>query len=324
MLKSAIMNRRIELLINTSELTAGTRGASLGPGAIMSAARKSGNNFFGRYPKEVLPDFNASLDFPTNTPFAKYIFEYTNVFHAIADRVKEKLHAGAFPILLSADHGSAAGTIAGIKAANPSKKLGVVWIDAHGDLHSPYTTPSGNIHGMPLAICLNTINPDKVKNDLDENTIKQWADLCQSHGIAPKITPENLVFVGVRDTELEEDHLISSLAITNHTIEDVRENGIAAIASQILTQLSDCDAIYISFDVDSMDPHSTSFGTGTPVGNGLFPEEATELLTLLTQNEKTVCLEIVEVNPCLDNKLNTMAETTFDILNSVVNAITNN
>ena len=318
------MNRRIELLINTSELTAGTRGASLGPGAIMSAARKSGNNFFGRYPIEVLPDFNASLDFPTNTPFAKYIFEYTNVFHAIADRVKEKLHTGAFPILLSADHGSAAGTIAGIKAANPSKKLGVVWIDAHGDLHSPYTTPSGNMHGMPLAICLNTINPDKVKNDLDENTIKQWADLCQSHGIAPKITPENLVFVGVRDTELEEDHLISSLAITNHTIEDVRENGIAAIASQILTQLSDCDAIYISFDVDSMDPHSTSFGTGTPVGNGLFPEEATELLTLLAQNEKTVCLEIVEVNPCLDNKLNTMAETTFDILNSVVNAITNN
>jgi arginase len=318
------MNRKIELLINTSELTAGTRGASLGPGAIMTAARKNGSDFFGRYPSHVLPDFNASLDSPTSTPYAKYISEYTHVFNTIADAVKNKISEGCFPIVLAADHGSAAGTIAGIKAANPSKKLGVVWIDAHGDLHSPYTTPSGNMHGMPLAICLNTINTDKVKNDLDENTAKQWADLCQSHGIAPKITPENLVFVGVRDTELEEDHLISSLAITNHTIEDVRENGIATIANQILTQLSDCDAIYISFDVDSMDPHSTSFGTGTPVGNGLFPEEATELLSLLVQNEKTVCLEIVEVNPCLDNKLNTMAETTFEILNSVVDAITNN
>ncbi len=318
------MNRKIELLINTSELTAGTRGASLGPGAIMTAARKNGSDFFGRYPLEVLPDLNHSLDFPTTTPYAKYIADYTNVFHAIADRVKEKLHAGSFPIVLAADHGSAAGTIAGIKAAYPSKKLGVIWIDAHGDLHSPYTTPSGNMHGMPLAICLNTINPDNVKNDLDENTAKQWTSLCQSYNITPKITPENLVFVGVRDTELEEDYLLDKLSITNHRIESVREKGVAAIATEIFTQLGDCDALYVSFDVDSMDPHSTSFGTGTPVGNGLFPEEASELLTLLVKNEKTVCIEFVEVNPCLDNKLNAMAEITFDLLNTVVSAMTTN
>jgi arginase len=318
------MNRKIELLINTSELTAGTRGASLGPGAIMTAARKNGSDFFGRYPLEVLPDFNHSLDFPSTTPYAKYISEYTNVFHAIADRVKEKLNAGSFPIVLAADHGSAAGTIAGIKAAYPSKKLGVIWIDAHGDLHSPYTTPSGNMHGMPLAICLNTINPDNVKNDLDENTAKQWTSLCQSYNIIPKISPENLVFVGVRDTELEEDYLLDKLSITNHRIESVREKGIAAIATEIFTQLSDCEALYVSFDVDSMDPHSTSFGTGTPVGNGLFPEEAAELLTLLAKNEKTVCIEFVEVNPCLDNKLNAMAEITFDLLNTVVSAMTTN
>lgn len=318
------MNRKIELLINTSELTAGTRGASLGPGAIMTAARKIGSDFFGRFPIERLPDFNSSLDYPTTTPYAKYIKEYSLVYHSIANKVADKILAGSFPVVLAADHGSSAGTIAGIKAAFPSKKLGVIWIDAHGDLHSPYTTPSGNMHGMPLAISLNTINPDKVKNDLDENTTKHWDDLCQSHDIFPKITPENLVFVGVRDTELEEDYLISSLSITNHTIDKVRENGVPIIVAQIEKQLSSCDIIYISFDVDSMDPNSTSFGTGTPVGNGLFPEEATELLTLLAQNKKTVCLEIVEVNPCLDNKLNKMAETTFDILQTVVEAITNN
>lgn len=318
------MNRKIELLINTSELTAGTRGASLGPGAIMTAARKNGSDFFGRYPLEILPDFNHSLDFQTTTPYAKYIADYTNVFHTIADRVKEKLTTGSFPIILAADHGSAAGTIAGIKAAFPSKKLGVVWIDAHGDLHSPYTTPSGNMHGMPLAICLNTINPDNVKNDLDEKTAKQWTNLCQSYNITPKILPKNLVFVGVRDTELEEDYLLDKLSITNHRIESVREKGVGAIATEIFTQLSDCDALYVSFDVDSMDPHSTSFGTGTPVGNGLFPQEASDLLTLLAKNEKTVCIEFVEVNPCLDNKLNSMAEITFDLLNTVVSAMTTN
>lgn len=117
------MNRKIELLINTSELTAGTRGASLGPGAIMTAARKNRSDFFGRYPLHVLPDFNASLDSPTSTPYAKYISEYTHVFNTIADAVKNKISEGCFPIVLAADHGSAAGTIAGIKQPIHPKNL---------------------------------------------------------------------------------------------------------------------------------------------------------------------------------------------------------
>jgi arginase len=315
------MDRKIEIIINTSELTAGTRGASLGPAAIMTAARKQNNPFFGTLPLHPLPDFNHFIDHPTQTPYAKRIEGFEQVFFTVANTTKDLLNQGKFPVLLSADHGSAAGTIAGIKAAFPAKKLGIVWIDAHGDLHSPLTTPSGNMHGMPLAISLNDSNTDRAKNDIDTFTASKWKNLCESFDIFPKVTPESLVFVGVRDTEPEEDYLIEKHHIVNQNVETVRSLGAAEVVDRIHDQLAGCDMIYVSFDVDSMDPEVTSFGTGTPVGNGLFPEEAKEILTLLAQHPKTVCIEFVEVNPCLDNKLNTMAETSFEILEAVVTAL---
>ncbi|MNY23209.1 Arginase [compost metagenome] len=117
--------------------------------------------------------------------------------------------------------------------------------------------------------------------------------------------------------------MIAENNITNHTVEAVRKEGIQTIIQRVLEQLEACDLIYVSFDVDSMDPEITSFGTGTPVGNGIFPEEAEEMLTLLAQNPKAVCIEFVEVNPCLDNKVNTMAETAFSLLESVTTALNN-
>lgn len=317
------MSRKIELIINTSEITAGTRGASLGPGALMTAARKGGNNFFGHFPLHHLPDFNSFLDQPNTTPFAKHIEAYEKVFNSVKTTVTSCLKSGVSPIVLAGDHGSAAGTIAGIKAAYPEKRLGVVWIDAHGDLHSPYTTPSGNMHGMPLSIPLNSDNLACKRNEPVGKTKEIWNKLKESDGIIPKILPSDLVFVGVRDTEPEENHLLESLNITNILVETVRKEGAAPIANQILTQLDPCDIIYVSFDVDSMDPEITSFGTGTPVGNGIFPEEAQEILTLLAKNEKTVCIEFVEINPCLDNKVNTMAEVAFSILENVTEAFKN-
>lgn len=316
------MHRNLEIIINTSELTAGTRGASLGPGAIMTAARKHNNSFFGKIPLHPLPDFNHYIDQPTATIFAKRIDGFSRVFHSVADTVSTLLSKAITPVVLAGDHGSAAGTIAGIKAQFPDKRLGVIWIDAHGDLHSPYTTPSGNMHGMPLAICLGENNISQSRNDLDAHTIEAWDGLKQAYGIFPKIKPEDLVFIAVRDTEPEEDHLINTLHLTNHTVEDVRKSGVPAIVENCLNQLQDCDLLYISFDVDSMDPQLTSFGTGTPVGNGLTPEEATEILTLLAQDQRTVCVEFVEVNPCLDNKCNAMAEYAFEILEKVTNVLT--
>ncbi|TSJ44771.1 arginase [Fluviicola chungangensis] len=315
------MHRKIEIIVNNSELAAGTRGASLGPGAIMTAARKVHNPYFGIYPLHPLPDYNRFLDQENETEFAKNLKGFKLVFESVAETTKALLEKGSFPLVLAGDHGSAAGTIAGIKAAFPEKRLGVVWIDAHGDLHSPYTTPSGNIHGMPLSLSLGNDNLKYQRNKPSEQTVSIWNELKYKYTDSIKVSPSDLVFVGVRDTELEENQLIAENNITNYTVEQVRKEGAQTIVQQVLEQLEPCDIIYVSFDVDSMDPEITSFGTGTPVGNGIFPEEAEEILTLLAQNPKTVCIEFVEVNPCLDNKENTMAETAFSLLESVTAAL---
>ena len=317
------MHRKIEIIVNNSELAAGTRGSSLGPGAIMTAARKANNPFFGLYPLHPLPDYNRFLDQKNETEHAKNLTGYKLVFESVAEATKDLLNQGSFPIILAGDHGSAAGTIAGIKAAYPEKRLGVVWIDAHGDLHSPYTTPSGNIHGMPFSLSLGNDNLKYQRNSLSEETVSIWEELKNKYTNAAKVNASDLVFIGVRDTEFEENQLIAENNITNHTVEAVRKEGAEMIVQRVLEQLENCELIYISFDVDSMDPEITSFGTGTPVGNGIFPEEAEEILTLLAQNPKTVCIEFVEVNPCLDNKINTMAETAFSLLDSVAVALNN-
>lgn len=315
------MHRNIEIIINTSELTAGTRGASLGPGAIMTAARKQNSTIFGQFPIHSLPDFNHYLDRENTTPFAKRIEGYYKVFQSVAKETAALLKQDKFPVILSGDHGSAAGTIAGIRMAYPDKRLGVVWIDAHGDLHSPYTTPSGNMHGMPLSASLADDNKEMLLNQPEALTVELWESIKHFGGIAPKIKAEDLVFIAVRDTEHPEDSIIERRGIVNHSVETLRRVGVPDVIDAIDAQMVGCDLIYVSFDVDSMDPELTSFGTGTPVGNGIAPEEAKEILTLLSRHPKTVCIEFVEVNPCLDNKMNTMAETAFSLLESVVEAL---
>ena len=146
-------------------------------------------------------------------------------------------------------------------------------------------------------------------------------EIVKSSYYVKKILPEDLVFIGVRDTELQEDEVMKALNIKNHSVSEVNQKGVQKIVAEIETQLSDCDIIYISFDVDSMDPTITSHGTGTPVDNGLTPKQAEDFLTLLTGNEKTVCIEFVEVNPCLDEKTNKMAEVTAELLELVIDVL---
>lgn len=312
------MSRNFAYILNSSELTAGTRGASLGPAAVMTAARKIGSHYFGSFPVTTLPVFNHVLDHPITTPHAKYIAALSEVRKELIQAILTTVEATQFPVVLAGDHGSAAGTIAAIQLANPGKRLGVIWIDAHADIHSPYTTPSGNMHGMPLAVAMQMDHKHLQRNEPNAETIAIWEELKgTAQGISP-LKASDLVYVAVRDTEPEEDQIIAELGISNHTVAECRENGIPSIVTKINERLKECDLIYISFDVDSMDPDVVSYGTGTPVKDGLHPEEARELLTLLMNDPKVCCLEVVEVNPCLDNKINTMAETTFDILQSIV------
>lgn len=305
---------KIILVENTSEIGAGTRGASLGPEALKVVARTRNTGYFANYETIKVPNQNDVLSTKTEFQFAKRIDSLYKVYEATASAVSKTLANNDFPLILAGDHASAGGSIAGIKMAYPEKRLGVIWIDAHADLHTPYTTPSGNIHGMPLATAIATDNLDSKVNKPADETIEYWSKLKNLGGIAPKIKPEDLIFIGVRDTEKPEDDLMASKGIKNFTVAEVRSKGISIVLEEIQTKLSECDMVYISFDVDSMDCEIVSRGTGTPVENGLTPEEAEEFLNHFASWNKTVCMEIVEINPCLDNKINLMAETAYDLL----------
>ncbi len=317
------MSKDIVLLINRSEITAGTRGASLGPDAIITAARKNQKSFLVNQQIEEIKDVNYLLDQPTEHTYAKRIDGLLTIYNSLNEKVSTLLSNNKFPLLLAADHGSAGGTIAGIKSAFPNKRLGVVWIDAHADIHTPYTTPSGNMHGMPLATALNEDNlPSKI-NELSAETSKLWEEIKHVGGIAPKINAEDIVYIAVRDTEDQENDIMNRLQIRNYSVDELRSKGVATVINEIETKLSNCDIIYVSFDVDSMDPDLTSHGTGTPVKNGITPEEANAVLNSFAKNPKTVCMELVEVNPCLDEKINEMAEVSMNIIESVMNSLKN-
>ncbi|SIT05918.1 arginase [Belliella pelovolcani] len=314
--------RKIKLVEVRSEIAAGTRGASLGIDALKIASLDKKSNFFTKFDPINVPDANNYLWKGNKHPHAKYIDGVYQVLKNVYSTVESLRLEKKFPIVLAGDHSTAAGTIMGIKSANPDKKLGVIWIDAHADLHTPYTTPSGNMHGMPLAMCIHTDNLDCQVNEPAEDTLQYWEKIKNIGGEHPKINPEDIVFISVRDTEEPEDHLINKYGIRNFTTEEVREKGVANIAQQALEVLKDCDQIYISFDVDSMDS-SISVGTGTPVPNGLTVEEAIQLNAELIKDKRVCCWEIVEVNPTLDTE-NLMAENAFEVLEATTTSLVEN
>lgn len=311
--------RNIKIIEVRSEIGAGTRGASLGIDALKIAALDYMSSFFVNFPTEEVETENKLLYEPVESPFAKRIRGVHRMYERVANAVCENLKGGLFPVVLAGDHSSAGGTIAGIKMARPQTKLGVIWIDAHADLHSPYTTPSGNMHGMPLAASLGEDNLDSQVHNPDAQTVELWNKLKSVGGIQPKIAPEDLVFIGLRDLEREEEHIIKKGGIKVITVAELRRKGVENVVRQAMLHLAHCDEIYVSFDVDSLDS-AISRGTGTPVSNGLKEREAEDLVASLMQSHKICCLEVTEVNPTLD-KENLMAEIAFNILQRSVNLL---
>ena len=311
--------KNIKLIEVPSEIGAGTRGASLGIDAIKIAALDFMSNFFVHFPSEKIQAENNLLFEPIQSPYAKRIQGVTNIYERLSKAVCDSIKGHFFPVILSGDHSSAGGTIAGIKMAKPKSKLGVIWIDAHADMHTPYTTPTGNMHGMPLAIAIGEVNEECKTHELDDKTKKQWEQLKNLGGISPKVLPEDIVFISLRDFESEEKALIEKYGIKVITTSEIRRNGAESASRKALRYLSDCTDIYVSFDVDSLDS-SISRGTGTPVSNGLREREAEDLISKFMQNRKICCFEITEVNPTLD-KENLMAEIAFNILQRSVNVL---
>ncbi|MGC4056919.1 MAG: arginase [Chitinophagaceae bacterium] len=311
--------RNIKLIEVRSEIGAGTRGASLGIDAIKIAALDFMSNFFVNFPSEVIPDQNNLLYEPVASPYAKRIHGVHTMYERVSTAVCETIRSGIFPVVFAGDHSTAGGTIAGIKMANPKRRLGVIWIDAHADLHTPYTSPSGNMHGMPLATALAVDNLEHKVHNPDAKTVDIWNKLKNMGKIEPKINPEDLVFIALRDYEKEEEAILKKYGIKVVPVQEVRRKGVENVVRQTLAHLSKCEDIYVSFDVDSLDS-SISRGTGTPVSNGLKEKEAEDLIAALMQNYKICCIEVTEVNPTLD-KENLMAEIAFNIIRRAVNIL---
>jgi len=316
-----MMGKTIKIIKNRSDIGAGTRGADMGVDAIEIAAINEQNDYFTQYEFEDLETENESIYNKVNNSFGKRIEQVYNQCTRLSNAVQRNIEANNFPLVLSGDHSSALGTISGLKAANPDKRIGVVWIDAHADIHSPYTSPSGNIHGMPLAAALAEDNTACKVNEISSDTEKYWNAMKNIGCDGAKVLASDVVYFGVRDTEEPEDKQIEELGIKNYMVHEVRYRGLEVCVNETLATLVECDMIYISFDVDSMDCDLISYGTGTPVPKGFDQHEIVAIINQLVASKKVASVEFVEVNPLLDFKGNKMAETAFEVLDAVSKTI---
>lgn len=315
------MIKPIKLIEVKSEIGAGTRGASMGVDAIKIAALDFGSNFFKKFKAVEVQNENHLLLEPVVNDYAKRIKGIHTLNERLANEIKKTLLSDEVPIVLAGDHSSALGTITGIKMAYPKKRIGVIWIDAHADLHTPYTTPSGNMHGMPIACVLGEDNKERQQNKPDDETIEYWEKLKNLGGITPKIDYNDLVYIALRDFEPQEDFLIKKHKVRVFNLQEIRKKAVERVAIESLNYLDHCDLIYVSFDVDSMDSRISS-GTGTPVPNGITEKEAGNLIYYIMRSKKIGCFEMVEINPTLD-KENLMAENAFEILQKATNQLNN-
>jgi arginase len=285
---------RIALVEVDSDLGAGRAGASGG----IEMLRESALQRALATRKTALRGRQQGRD--STTPHARNIEAIRTLLEQASALVCETLQQHEFPVVLAGDHSTAAGTIAGIAQAFPDKRLGVVWIDAHADIHSPYTSLSGNMHGMPIAIAGRFDNDANAVNAPDAVTLAHW-EACKALGRDGKANLDlhDLVYVSVRDTEPAEDAAIAQFGIPVFRTADIRRLGPEAVAQACLDHLGDADILYVSFDVDSMDA-AICMGTGTPVPDGITADEAARINRRLVSDPRVVCWEICEINPELD------------------------
>jgi len=311
--------KELKIIEVKSEIGAGTRGASLGVEAMKIASLDLHSDFFKQYESVEVENVNELLFDGAKHSYAKFIDGVMIMEERVCLEVYETVWEEDFPLIMAGDHSTAYGTMAGIKKANPQARLGVIWIDAHADFQTPYTTASGNMHGMPLAMACGIDNLECKVNDPRGETLEYWEQIKNVGMPGPKIYPEDIVFISVRDLEKPENYLVNKYNINFIETEDIRKHGAARIAARALEMLDHCDIIYVSFDVDSMDSR-ISTGTGTPVPNGLTVDEAKMLNAELAKSPKICAWEIVEVNPTLDTE-NRMAESAFEILEATAKSI---
>ncbi|MGX2966672.1 arginase [Ursidibacter sp. B-7004-1] len=232
------------------------------------------------------------------TPPAKYIDNLTAFFQQFIPTLTQYYQQPEFPVILTGDHSNAVGTLSALCNAYPNKRIGIIWIDAHADLHTPYTTPSGNIHGMSLAALLRQDNLSQQIHTLTPEVESYWQHLKQLAPTARGILPKDICFLGLRDFEPQEQALIEELSIPYYSTQKMRELGFEKVLTQVKQQFADVDLLYVSFDVDALDAGLIS-ATGTPVSEGFTETEMTVLLEQLLDLPNLSVFEITEFNPTL-------------------------
>ncbi|TCS78647.1 arginase [Tepidibacillus fermentans] len=277
------MHKDITIIGVPLDLGAGRRGVDMGPSAIRYANVKERLENAGYHVKDL-----GNLYVPTpetytiENPKLKYLKEVKKVNEELANQVKRIIEEGRFPLVLGGDHSIAIGTIAGVSSHYPN--MGVIWFDAHGDINTPETSPTGNIHGMPLAVSLG----------------KGHIDLVNILNFSPKIKPENIVIIGARDLDKGEREFIKTNGIRVYTMHEIDRIGMAKVMEETIHYLKDkTDGVHLSFDLDCLDPNDAP-GVGTPVTGGVTYREGHLAMEMIAEANFLISAEFVEVNPILD------------------------
>ena len=295
------MDKIIKLIEVYSDIAGHRKGASLGIDALKQSCEDIDSQYFKKYLSEAIKDENDAHVEPSEFEHAKYIDKIYLVVSRLAERVKSIREKKQFPIVLAGDHASCAGTMHGLRMAHPDAEIGVVYIDAHADIHSPYSSDSGNMHGMPLAMACGLDNIGSSSHDITPKEKEYWDKLKTLAGKDASIKPENVVFCALRDFQQAEQDVIDKYNIPVHTVADITLNGVSNTVEAIFEKLAHCEHIYVSFDVDSIDPLYVP-GTGTPVTEGLSYDQALQLNMELIKNDKVCCWEIAEINPMFNER----------------------
>ncbi len=287
--KNKRLNKKIAIVGFPMDLGADRRGVDMGPSAIRYAnleekLEKSGYNVtdFGDI------DIQISETQKIRNTKLKYLPEIAKTSKILATKVENLLIKNYFPLIIGGDHSTAIGTIAGISnyCKKRGKTLGLIWIDAHADMNTEKTTPSGNVHGMPLAIALGIGH----------------RSLTHINGFSPKVKVENVALIGIRDVDYNEAKTVKDYNLNVYTMTEVDKLGIHRIIGKVLNDFkSRVDHIHISFDMDGIDPEYAE-GVGTPVPGGLTYRESQLLMEMVADCGCMNSLEMLEVNPILDSK----------------------
>lgn len=279
------INPNISIIGVAMDLGAGTPGVALGPSALRYAGVTKRLEDIG-YDVLDTGDIMVEKNMPPNEDIGKlkFLSQVVKVNTDLCNKVAEVMEEGSFPLILGGDHSIAIGTLAGI--LQHKKNPGIIWFDAHADINTEETSPTGNIHGMPVAVSLGFGHERLISIGGKDKTIN----------------PEKIVYIGCRDVDPGEKKFLKDLGITVFTMHEVDKYGMAEVIERAINIAGkDTDGIHVSFDVDSMDPMLVE-GTGTRVPGGLTYRESNFALEMIALTGKLISAELVEVNPLIDHK----------------------